>query len=304
MHARSRSVPLAVILIAVLIVGLGGCASAGEISSADAEEAVLTTQHPVVVRDEGRGAELCVGGVAESLPPQCGGPTLVGWDWSDHEGGYERLAGITWGEFVVIGNYDAAADEFFPTDVVAAREAHVRPGFEPLGDTTPCPEPTGGWRVVDEGMTTDAARQEVFERAASIEGYSSAWVDQSRNPASLVDPNAITDSLAWELAMNDPLLTIVNVTVVGDPGEVESGLREVWGGMLCVSTAKRTDAELQEVIDHLLATTDGVLVIGRAGMEEYIEMQVIHDDGSLQDRLDAEYGDGVVRVSSALVPVP
>jgi len=229
----------------------------------------------------------------------------VGWDWSDHEGRYERLAGVTWGEFVVIGRYDAAADEFSPTGVAAAAGgAHDRLGFEPLGDTTPCPEPTGGWRVVNEAMTTDAARQAVFERAASIEGYSSAWVDQSMNPASLVDPNAVTDSVEWELAMDDPLLTIVNVTVVGDPAAAESELRRVWGGMLCVSTAERTEAELQQIIDELVATADGWLEIGRAGRQEYVDMRVVHDDGTLQERLDAEYGDGVVRVSSALVPVP
>jgi hypothetical protein len=304
MHARSVSARAAVILLAALSVGLGACASTSGIPSPDAQEIALTTEHPVVVLDDGHGAELCVGVVAASLPPQCGGPALVGWDWSDHVGEYEQQAGIRWGDFLVTGRYDASADEFFPNDVVAAGEQPERPGYEPLGDTTPCPEPDGGWRVVDVTMTTDAARQAVFERAASIDGYSSAWVDQSRNPASLVDPSTVTDSLEWELDMNDPLLTIVNVTVVGDPAAAEAELRRVWGGMLCVSTAERSDAELQQVIDELVATTDGWLEIGRAGTEEHIVMLVVRDDGALQDRLDAEYGDGVVSVSSALVPVP
>jgi len=304
MRARSVSARAAVILLAALGIGLGACAATSGITSPDAQEIVLSTRHPVVVLDDGHGAQLCVGGVAASLPPQCGGPELVGWDWADHEGEYEQQAGIRWGDFVVTGRYDASADAFFPNDVVAAGEEPDRPVYEPLGDTTPCPDPDGGWRVVDEAMTTDAARQAAFERAASIEGYSSAWVDQSMNPASLVDPNAMTDSLEWELAMDDPLMTIVNVTVVGDPAAAESELRRVWGGMLCVSTAERTEAQLQQVVDELVATTDGWLEIGRAGRQEHIEMRVVHDDGTLQERLDAEYGDGVVRVSSALVPLP
>jgi hypothetical protein len=36
------------------------------------------------VLQEGDGPpELCLGGVAESFPPQCGGPEIAGWDWED-----------------------------------------------------------------------------------------------------------------------------------------------------------------------------------------------------------------------------
>jgi hypothetical protein len=34
--------------------------------------------------------EVCLGPVAESYPPQCNGPELVGWEWGDHDGMFER----------------------------------------------------------------------------------------------------------------------------------------------------------------------------------------------------------------------
>lgn len=45
--------------------------------------------------DSGDGPELCLGGVAASLPPQCGGPVVEGLimgDWA------ERASGVTWGD--------------------------------------------------------------------------------------------------------------------------------------------------------------------------------------------------------------
>jgi hypothetical protein len=299
----------ATLSLVALALGLASCASTiaspgrptAAPSLSDDRDVVLTTQYPVLVVDDGRGAELCVGGVDASLPPQCDGPLLVGWDWSEHEGRYERLSGVTWGEFIVTGRYSASSDEFVPTEILAGM-GREGPSAEPLGLTTPCREPSGGWRVLDESTTTDAAMQAVFERTATLDGYSSAWVDQSMNPASEVDPDDTTPSLEWELGVNDPLLTIVNVRVVGDPVQAESELRSVWGGMLCVSTAERTEAALRATIDLVLATTDGVLTIGQAGTEDHIEMLVIHDDGTLQRRMDSEFGDGVVEVTSALTP--
>jgi len=47
------------------------------------------------VLDDGDGPELRLGGVAESLPPQCGGTKVLGWDWADIED-QESLAGTTW----------------------------------------------------------------------------------------------------------------------------------------------------------------------------------------------------------------
>jgi hypothetical protein len=77
----------------------------------------------VRVRDRagaGGGAELCLGGVEESLPPQCSGPRLVGWDWSEHAGDFEHRGGVRWGDFQVTGSF--ADGEMTPSEVVPLAE--------------------------------------------------------------------------------------------------------------------------------------------------------------------------------------
>ncbi|MBG6179425.1 hypothetical protein [Arthrobacter sp. CAN_A1] len=52
--------------------------------------------------------QLCLGGVAESYPPQCSGPDLLNWDWDmvDQE---ETASGVTWGAYAVQGTWDGTA---------------------------------------------------------------------------------------------------------------------------------------------------------------------------------------------------
>lgn len=55
------------------------------------------------VMDRGR-PELCLGGVLDSLPPQCGGTPIKGWDWDAvDKADFTRMGDIRWGEFVVVG---------------------------------------------------------------------------------------------------------------------------------------------------------------------------------------------------------
>ncbi|MFT4220380.1 MAG: hypothetical protein QM611_07695 [Microbacterium sp.] len=264
----------------------------------------VTTQHPVTVLDDGDGAELCVGGVATSLPPQCGGPSLVGWDWADHEGDYDQASGVRWGEFVVTGEYDPAADTFTPTEVVSGRD-----GEWPAGDggvaafDTPCEEPDGGWQVVDESKATPQAMDAVFQAASKLDGFAASWMDQSRNPASAPDVQATMPPEELESAMNSPTLSVVNVRVVGDPAAAEAELRKVWGGMLCVTAAERTEAELLSIMDEVMDSVPGVLGGSPDGRAGTVDISVVWDDGALQRKLDARHGTGVVRVESALVPV-
>lgn len=54
--------------------------------------------------------QLCLGAVAESYPPQCGGPEIVGWDWDAIEL-KESANGVTWGGFAVVGEWDGTVFE-------------------------------------------------------------------------------------------------------------------------------------------------------------------------------------------------
>lgn len=52
--------------------------------------------------------QLCLGAVAESYPPQCSGPELLGWDWLAVEQS-ETASGVTWGSYAVQGTWDGTA---------------------------------------------------------------------------------------------------------------------------------------------------------------------------------------------------
>jgi hypothetical protein len=248
------------------------------------------------VLDAGDGPELCLGPIMTSLPPRCGGPRLVGWDWAGIAS--EQRAGTRWTgpEYVVTGTYadhaltltepPVRSDEY--DGPRSTRSYDEEPSF-----ATPCLEPAGGWRPVDPARTTHRTLQQVARAAEQLDGFAELWWDQSVNPAA-DDPDAAPG------AMNDPARLVVNVRVVGDPAAAERQLREVWGGALCVSEARRTHAELRWVQDEV-ARTPGMLTASARG--DVVTLDVDFDDGTLQRRFDEKYGEGVVRVLSALFPV-
>lgn len=276
------------LLLALLLTA--GCGERASTPQAAGDD-LLQTAGVVTVLDDGDGPELCLGGVAESLPPQCGGPALVGWDWADHEGDFEEVRGTRWGDFQVVGTYDGA--QLTVTEVVAGEDVEPAP-----------PEPDGpGWTTPCEDMqVVDPTRlgYEDFEAATSAASRlaSVAWVrvDSSADERS---PEEIDQDLV-EGEDGVPRWAI-DVRVTDDLAGAEAAVREHWGGRLCVTEAERTRAELRRIQravsglpDHLSSGTD----------LDRVELQVVHDEGgALQDELDAEYGEGVVRVSSALVSV-
>ncbi len=251
-----------------------------------------------VLDDGTNGPQLCLGGVAESYPPQCGGPDVIGWDWSAVSG-FDHASGVRWGEFVVIGTYDASAGTFTLTrPPVAASEYDgnelPKPGAAPVWNT-PCPEPQGGWRVVDPALTSQSSLEQTLQAAQARSDFAGAWVDQSINPAS---DGGVTSSNEGEL--NDPAQLILNVAVTSDPQSVEPELRTTWGGPLCVSKARHTERELQDIQNELPSQSD---LLYSSPVNDHVEVTVVWDDGSLQRQFDEQYGEGTVVVTSALHPV-
>ena len=289
------------VALALLVAGCGTTpppAADGPSGSPSTSE----TPAPVVVRgiglvlDDGDGPVLCLGPVLESLPPQCGGPQLVGWDWADVEA--SRRAGVRWtGAYVVTGTFDGTRLTLTEPPVPGDEYDGPRPPRSGEDDTlgTPCPEPAGGWRPVDPEKTDQRSLEEVGRVAGRLDGYAGLWWDQSVNPA-YDDP----DGADKEFDMNDPENLVVNVAVTGDPAAAEAELRKVWGGALCVTQMQRTEAELRR-IQHEVARTPGML--SASSGRDVVDLDVEYDDGSLQRVLDERYGAGVVRVHSALFPV-
>lgn len=105
-RTRGALIPLAAGTALVLSGCLGGAGplAPGAVPSGagPADGEVIGTG---TVLDDGSGPEFCLGPVAESYPPQCSGPTIVGWDWSSIEG-WERASGVTWGAYALQGEWD------------------------------------------------------------------------------------------------------------------------------------------------------------------------------------------------------
>lgn len=120
---RTRGLGSLVILGAALIT-LSGCAGAntpervavqsalqdaGAALGAPAEMPQPTSSEEVtgqamILQEDGKEPKACFGAIAASLPPQCGGPEVSGWDWADAEDA-ESASGVTWGTFAVTGTW-------------------------------------------------------------------------------------------------------------------------------------------------------------------------------------------------------
>lgn len=264
--------------------------------------AMLPADGPVravgTVLDDGDGPELCLGGVAMSLPPQCSGPSVAGWEWDAHPD-HESAGGVRWGEYTMTGAWDGTT--FTPSDVRTSE-----PGDLPAEDLSalfaaPCEEPDGGWQALDPATTSVAALSAARRVADGLPDEVLIWTDRSPNPAW----RAYVEGDSGEEVrrrLEDPDLMVLVVTVTDDPARAEAALREVWGGALCVARVANTAARLRQVQKDLL-DLPGFLTSGAGSASNTVELTVVLDDGSIQAWADEEYGEGVVTVTSALVPV-
>ncbi len=112
-------------------------------STAGSDDVVaLTTPYPITVLEKdsrGDGPQLCVGGVAESFPPQCSGVDLLDWSWDDEAGAFQERAGVRWGEFMVTGDFSPADHTMRVTDV---QTDGPEPSPRPPRCTDDCEQPT------------------------------------------------------------------------------------------------------------------------------------------------------------------
>lgn len=256
----------------------------------------VTTTYAATVLDDGEGAELCLGGTLDSLPPQCGGPRLLGWDWADHEGDFEDVSGTRWGEFAVTGTFDGT--DLTPTAVTPADqfEAPAR-DEEPNPFTTRCSEPDGGW-IVDASLATEKDRTAAFRVANRLDDLGYSYVDTSLDPRSPEQQDEDAAAGADGTLPTEVSTDIVNVYVTEDPAAAEAALREVWGGGLCVGTAETSQKELRSIQRE---TQELPGWLGSGTSLGVAQVSVIYDDGTIAAWLDREYGAGAVELDTALV---
>lgn len=223
------------------------------------------------------GPELCLGGVAESLPPQCRGLPVVGWDWEDVPDARSR-AGTTWAEVSVQGTYDG--ERFTLTSP---------PEPPPLADgedhdySPACEAP----EVVDP----DATRASEGVSRDQIPGLVAIWV---------------TDDVSeeWDGSY------VVNVVVrPGFAADAEEAVRESWQGYLCVVERDRPLAseleEIREPLRDFLTELNGRPPWSMGANERrgavVAHVTVVTDE--MREKVDEEFGPGLVELRGRLKPV-
>ncbi len=138
----------------------------------------------------------------------------------------------------------------------------------------PCAEP-------DEGWPTTPADMSAWPGIAveQLDGYAGSWIDSSQR--------------------------IYTVKIAGDVTAARAAISGLYDGAVCVVGAQFTVARLTEVQGALMALSrvqvwSSGVVSDASG--EWVEATTVVPQPDLQDRLDAEYGDEVVRFTSLLVP--
>jgi hypothetical protein len=232
-----------------------------------------------------RGVPHACSMVMQSYPPGCGGGfELRGWSWDDVDD-EESSRGVTWGEYHIRGTWDGTA-----LTLTAPPEPPPAPG--PREDLsrrfdTSCPTPPGGWAIADGALTHAADFDRAYAYALDAPGYVDSWLDRHVAPADR-SPSA-------------PAEVIMNVRFTGDLATHEAALRSLYGGAICVSRAERSAQEM-EAIAAEIAAEHAALAWMVESPANAAWIQVVVDDG-LQERLDEQYGPGVVRVEALLQPV-
>ncbi len=141
----------------------------------------LATPHPITVLEKesrGDGPQLCVGGVAASLPPQCTGVDLLGWSWEDVAGEYDDRSGVRWGEFVVTGDF-SLSDDTMRVTLVETDGPDRGPRWPDCADE--CEQPT----EEQEAIAGEIIRDHVGIYSSGVDGTGAVRVEVAYDDGSL-----------------------------------------------------------------------------------------------------------------------
>lgn len=283
-----------------LAISLSACGSATAPEVADTPEAagpdvvVVDPQAQLVAHGmlmqsaPDRPVEICVGGVAQSLPPQCGGPVLKG-EFSWDEVGPERAAGVTWtnDSWWAVGTYDP--DDGEQGSFTLARPVSAQP---PEGYAPPRPEDVRFPQLCEhpyvdgsQAASSDLAAQErLAATLEDLDGYVTSWVSDGSS--------------------------LYNVVVTSDPDAAFAELRKVWRGGLCVEQRDLpTQDQLGLAQDALSSkfTELGLLSSGAGGVSGQLEVDALITDQATVDAILETVSPWLdpddVRITGALQPL-
>ncbi|WP_051516027.1 hypothetical protein [Candidatus Blastococcus massiliensis] len=268
---------------------LAGCAEAA--GSAPAPEPVEAERYAVsttVLESPGHGPQLCLGGVEQSLPPQCGGPDVVGFEWADVDD-EESANGTIWGDYGLVGTWDG--DRFTLTEPPGDPDSVPRPDGLPDSDfSTPCDPPEGGWAPVDERLMSTEAWSAATTYADEQPDLGAIWLDQDA---------------AWTGAGPDDVdAGVLTFSFTGDLDRHEAQLRQRYGGPICVVAAPQTAAKLQMLQAAVRDALPGsALTISADGIRGVVEVWVPVVDDEIVQGIAAIDPEGLVRAHAILVRV-
>ncbi|KGN40947.1 hypothetical protein [Knoellia aerolata] len=229
--------------------------------------------------------ELCLGGVAESYPPQCGGPTFVGEvDWDAVRP--ERANGVTWssGEVWVVGRYDRGTGSSGALTLTRPVSPTPPPGVDvpteaPATFPQLCDDPyaDGGRR----GAGSEDERNALGELLPTLDGYVGSWVSDGSS--------------------------LFNVLVNDDPEAARARLREAWPGGLCVEQRDLPTERDVLAAQSALGSRFGLLTSSGQAMTGGLDVHVTMLDQATLDGILAAVRPWLapehVRVTSAFQPL-
>ena len=164
---------------------------------------------------------------------------------------------MTWGQYAVTGTFDGTT--FTVTDAIPAAlyDAMAEPEAGGLG-AAPATTPV----TTDTEMATPEDLDATLAAASALPTYATAWLSDST----------------------------INVAVTEDPEGAEAELRKTWGGLLCVTTVERTDADLNTINQELQAALGDQLLTSGSHVA-----RLARRPGRLRRRVDPGVGRRDVR---------
>lgn len=201
---------LRVLVAASAVLVVAGCAGSGAGAgggSTGGSDAAWTPPAPALpvevsavgtVLEADEGPELCLGPIAESYPPQCSGPPIVGWDWSAVEG-EESASGVTWGAYAVWGEWDGETFTVTREPVLAALH-------DPMVDPS-APDP---WNpTLPPGPLPEAEAQRIQdELAEALPGFLASAYVNGRIVAEVMFDDGTVQSAADERYGEDAVVVV------------------------------------------------------------------------------------------------
>lgn len=258
----------------------GSTASPSPSASAPASPSASAQRYEVratVLESAAHGPQLC-SMVRTSLPPQCGGPDVVGWKWSAVE--HESQQGTTWGTYDLVGTWDGSRFTLTePARLSPSGTREVPEGdFQAPDFTSPCRAAAGDREAVDPSKAGAEDYERALRSAEEDKEFAGGWIDTEGGGTVLV--MRFTRDLAGH----------------------EREIRKTWGGALCLTTAARSQAELRTVRERVVKAVPNLLgasidVVGNAvSIRTYVATDELRRD------MDRRFGAGVVRVHGWLRP--